>query len=348
VKARQEGFRGELQIHSRAGARPVRTVRITRWRLRALGLFAVVALGYLGALAVLVPRATQIQFGGRSSSELARDRTRLGEALRASVESLQAIERRTDDVARRMDGVRRGYSLQGPAVGSLPERDLVDLGDSIYATLARRADGLIQIVGRKLDGVEQLLAGAERYEAVHPQAARFVPSSSPLRGGWVLVSAFAGRVDPYTQEVVFHPAIDLAAAAAAPIHAPADGTVLFAGVAGRRLAGAWKRLGKLIVLRHGEEWISILGHLEMPRVERGDRVSRGQVVAAVGNSGWTPTPRLHYEVRRADAAGIWEPVDPWFLLLDADVDEESQLIVSSARNPAAPFVFEPLPAAFLR
>jgi len=348
MKTPRAGYRGDLQIHWRGSARPVSTLRVTRWRLRALGLLAALAVGYLVGLSLTASRAVHLVFGTRSAAELTRERTALGEALRGTVESLRSIEHRADDVARKMDGVRRGYALAQAAAGGSTERELIDLGDSIYATLARRADGLAQIVTRKLDAVEQLLDGAERYEREHPQAARFVPSSSPLRGGWVLVSSFAGRLDPYTQEPVFHPAIDLAAEQSAPVYAPADGVVLFAGKAGRNLAGAWKRLGNLIVLRHGEEWITILGHLDAPRVARGASVSRGQQVAAVGTSGWTATPKLHYEVRRAKANGGWEPVDPWFLLLDADVDEESQLIVSSARTPAVPFAFEPLPAAFLR
>jgi murein DD-endopeptidase MepM/ murein hydrolase activator NlpD len=100
-----------------------------------------------------------------------------------------------------------------------------------------------------------------------------------------------------------HKGIDFAADHGADVTAPADGLVIFVGNRGG--------YGKAVVIDHGYGIQTHYGHLSGYRVEIGQRVKRGQIVAAVGNTGRSTGTHLHYEVRYN---GI--PQDPEKYILD--------------------------------
>jgi murein DD-endopeptidase MepM/ murein hydrolase activator NlpD len=97
-----------------------------------------------------------------------------------------------------------------------------------------------------------------------------------------------------------------------------------------------------VVVRHGERFLTIYGYCGKISVRRGQRVRRGSAIAEVGDSGWTATPQLHYEIRRLDAEGTWQPIDPALLRPDAGSRAER---VEAAATALAP---EPLPSAYRR
>jgi hypothetical protein len=113
------------------------------------------------------------------------------------------------------------------------------------------------------------------------------PSIWPVRG-WI-TSDFSVRLDPYTGERTLHEGMDIATGLGTPVRAPADGTVVFAGVEGG--------YGHVLVLDHGYGLKTRYGHLSRIDVKTGDKVHRGDFVAAVGNTGRSTGPHLHYEVR---------------------------------------------------
>ncbi len=113
------------------------------------------------------------------------------------------------------------------------------------------------------------------------------PSIWPVRG-WV-TSDFGFRLDPYTAERRLHAGMDIANALGTPVVAPADGTVVY--------AAAESGYGNVLVIDHGSGIKTRYGHLSRIDVHLGDRVTRGQNIAAVGNSGRSTGPHLHYEVR---------------------------------------------------
>ncbi len=113
------------------------------------------------------------------------------------------------------------------------------------------------------------------------------PSVWPARG-WV-TSDFGQRLDPYTAERVMHEGLDIAAPHGKEVMSPSDGTVIFAGLEGG--------YGNVLVIDHGYGVKTRYGHLAKLEVRTGDRVKRGQMVGAVGNTGRSTGPHLHYEVR---------------------------------------------------
>lgn len=92
--------------------------------------------------------------------------------------------------------------------------------------------------------------------------------------------------------------INIAAPRGAPVEAVDAGVVAYAG---NELRG----YGNLLLVRHANGWISAYAHCDQVLVKRGDKVSRGQVIARVGSTGNVSEPQLHFELRRGNRA-----VDP--------------------------------------
>jgi murein DD-endopeptidase MepM/ murein hydrolase activator NlpD len=118
-----------------------------------------------------------------------------------------------------------------------------------------------------------------------------------------MTSKFGYRLSPFTGRPMMHQGLDLAAPPGSPIVAPADGIVSFAGYD----AG----YGKLVSIDHGYGVVTRFGHTSQIYVEVGQKVKMGDVIAAVGSTGRSTGPHVHYEVR---VNGV--PVDPRNYLLD--------------------------------
>ena len=92
--------------------------------------------------------------------------------------------------------------------------------------------------------------------------------------------------------------INIAASLGTPIHASAPGTVSYAG-------DELKNYGNLLLLKHSGGYTTAYAHAERMVVQRGDSVTRGQVIGYVGQTGDVASPQLHFEIRAATT-----PVNP--------------------------------------
>ncbi len=92
--------------------------------------------------------------------------------------------------------------------------------------------------------------------------------------------------------------IDISLPEGTPIKAAENGIVIYSG-------NGLKEYGNTVLVRHDNGLVTVYGHASELIVRRGDKVSRGQVVAVSGMSGEANRPKLHFEVRK-DA----KPVDP--------------------------------------
>lgn len=132
------------------------------------------------------------------------------------------------------------------------------------------------------------------------------PISGPLPSGggqlaWPaagpVTSPYGYRIHPIFGYSRLHTGIDIGAGYGSPVVAAADGTVAYVGV----MSG----YGNVVVVDHGGGMATTYNHLSAFGVSTGDRVTRGQTVAAVGCTGWCTGPHLHFEVRINGS-----PVDP--------------------------------------
>ncbi len=97
--------------------------------------------------------------------------------------------------------------------------------------------------------------------------------------------------------------INIAADRGTPIHAAADGVVTYSG-------NELKGYGNLVLIKHDDGYVTAYAHAERTLVNRGDKVSRGQVIAYTGETGDVTEPQLHFEIRHDT-----RPVDPRPLLM---------------------------------
>ncbi|HKX18523.1 MAG TPA: peptidoglycan DD-metalloendopeptidase family protein [bacterium] len=117
------------------------------------------------------------------------------------------------------------------------------------------------------------------------------PVSGPITSG------FGWRIDPFIHRRALHTGIDIAASMGAPVEAAANGTVLYVG---------WMTgYGNVVVLDDGNGVSTVYAHLSSYLVHVGQSVTRGEVIARVGSTGWSTGPHLHFEVRQDG-----QPVDP--------------------------------------
>lgn len=117
----------------------------------------------------------------------------------------------------------------------------------------------------------------------------------PVRGP--ITSPFGMRVDPVTGQYQLHSGIDIGADYGVPITASADGNVIYAGWYGG--------YGNAIIIDHGGGWSTLYAHCSAMYVSVNQPVRQGQVIGAVGATGWATGPHLHFEIRRN---GV--PLDP--------------------------------------
>ena len=130
----------------------------------------------------------------------------------------------------------------------------------------------------------------------NPQFARTTfPSIWPVRGQ--ITAGFGQRMDPFSGEGAFHPGVDISVPFGTKVEATADGIVLE--------AGPESGYGNQVLIDHGYGLTTKYGHLSKIFVVVGQELKRGQVLGAVGMTGKTTGPHLHYEVHVHDT-----PVNP--------------------------------------
>jgi len=112
-----------------------------------------------------------------------------------------------------------------------------------------------------------------------------------------ITSPFGWRTHPILGYQKFHAGMDFGAEYGTVIYAADSGTVIFAGWYGG--------YGNAVIIDHGGGLTTLYGHTSQLYVSEGEVVQKGQPVAAVGSTGFSTGPHLHFEVR---ANG--EPVDP--------------------------------------
>ncbi len=135
---------------------------------------------------------------------------------------------------------------------------------------------------------------------------------APLDFAYVSSHFNPNRRHPILNTIRAHNGVDYAARRGTPIRATGEGVIQSVG---------WKSgYGRTIIIRHGGEITTLYAHLEKyhPTISKGVKVSQGQTIGYVGDSGLATAPHLHYEFRIGDkrtdplkvALPSASPIDP--------------------------------------
>ncbi|MFG6081333.1 M23 family metallopeptidase [Paracoccus litorisediminis] len=190
----------------------------------------------------------------------------LEDAVTVSVKPLDDMFRNVgmnpDDV---LSTIRRGYSGEG---GPLNPVSYSSSGDAEISQGEAKAKEIMVT----LDKMNSYRIAVEK-----------MPLAMPVKSAFRYTSPFGRRWGRA------HEGIDMAGPVGTPIYATADGVVIHAG-----RMGAY---GNLIKIQHEMGVETRFGHLSKIKVKVGQKVSRGALIGAMGNTGRSTGPHLHYEVR---------------------------------------------------
>ncbi len=214
---------------------------------------------------------------------LVRLQTSLDQVEGRQIATLNAVEDQYESRIRRMRGVFTDLGLDlnqmqgatppsprggigGPFVPVKPPKD----GDTFERQIYR-----INITRAQVDRLNRTLA--------------LVPYRKPVLGEVEFSSGFGVRTDPFLGRPAMHTGLDFRASMGDPVRATANGKVENAGWSGG--------YGRMVEIDHGNGLSTRYGHLSEIKVRVGDTIKIGQIIGAVGSTGRSTGPHLHYETR---------------------------------------------------
>jgi murein DD-endopeptidase MepM/ murein hydrolase activator NlpD len=112
--------------------------------------------------------------------------------------------------------------------------------------------------------------------------------ASPMEFSRV-TSGFKMRMHPILRTLRAHNGVDYGAPTGTAVRSVGDGTVEFAGVQ--------NGYGNVVILKHRNNHSTLYAHLSRINVRKGESISQGQNIGAVGATGWATGPHLHFEFR---------------------------------------------------
>jgi murein DD-endopeptidase MepM/ murein hydrolase activator NlpD len=211
-------------------------------------------------------------------------------AMALKLGELQAQMLRLDGLGEHLARVAglKPQELPSLQTGRVPGRGGADSSLPARALSVTELADLLATLGRQVDERSDQLGVLEALLVQDSANRRFLPTLTPVSDGW-FSSNFGYRIDPFTGLQSFHEGIDFPAEPGTPVIAAASGKVIEAGY--------HPQYGKIITIDHGNGLVSRYAHASRLAVAEGDLVVRGQRVAAIGSTGRSTGPHLHFEVR---------------------------------------------------
>jgi murein DD-endopeptidase MepM/ murein hydrolase activator NlpD len=230
---------------------------------------------------VAAPPTTQFAKAGGVDNVLVRLQTSLDNVESRQVAALTSVEDTMESKMRRMRGVFSDLGLDMAQLEAATPRAAGVGGPFIPVKLPADAGAF----ERQLYRINVTRAQVDRLNRTLAQ----VPYRKPVIGEVEFTSGFGIRSDPFLGRPAMHTGLDFRAQAGDPVRATANGKVSSAGWAGG--------YGRMVEIDHGNGLATRYGHLSEIGVKVGDVIKIGQVIGAVGSTGRSTGPHLHYETR---------------------------------------------------
>ena len=257
--------------------RRVKVARVLILIVLALGLVVLYAWLYTGVFGFELPKTARLR---HENAEWQARADLLSGRLDKYETVLSGIENRDDDVYRSIFGLSPLSGVYG-SKGPDSLRTGADLLSVRVDALSRRTYAR----SKSLDEVHQLSLQAGDMLSCLPS----VPPILPKKGSYRISSPFGRRVDPVYGGGEFHHGLDFATDKGNPVYATGDGVV-------EKAECKFSGYGNEVVINHGYGYKTRYAHLSIIDVGVGMKVTRGERIGAVGNSGKSTGPHLHYEV----------------------------------------------------
>ncbi|BDM83402.1 hypothetical protein AM10699_62630 (plasmid) [Acaryochloris marina MBIC10699] len=247
----------------------------------------------------------------QSIEELLERRYRLQQVYKADRKSLLALKTEKEEISdkkllaeiqknqiallsEQLQYQKANYKAQASVQAELVTRLKTDRRalEAAEQQLSQEANNLSSIIAQRL-GEQQVAfrSGTPGYQRILGTGQLVRPVVGPV------TSNFGYRIHPVLGGRRFHAGTDFGAPTGAPIFAADSGTVI--------VAEWYGGYGNTVIVDHGNGLTTLYGHCSELYVTVGQGVQRGQTIAAIGSTGLSTGPHLHFEVRQQG-----EPVDP--------------------------------------
>ena len=211
---------------------------------------------------------------------LVRLQTSLDSVERRQMAALSAVEDSMESRVRRMRGVFTDLGLDMAQLEAATPRSAI--GGPFVPVKVSADAGAFE---RQLYRINVTRTQMQRLNAT----LTLVPYRKPVIGEVEFTSGFGVRSDPFLGRPAMHTGLDFRAATGDPVRATANGKVASSGWMGG--------YGRMVEIDHGNGLSTRYGHLSEIHVRVGDVIKIGQVIGAVGSTGRSTGPHLHYETR---------------------------------------------------
>ncbi|TNE51877.1 MAG: M23 family metallopeptidase [Bacteroidetes bacterium] len=311
-------------VHTLTYEKVVVPVKTRIWQ--AFGFFSVVLVTSVALLAVLYtyfpsPREKELL---REIDQMEQKYTQLNTQFGLMSDALQKIQDRDANVHRAVFGMDPiDEDVWNAGIGghdAHPELTAFKFGGEAIRASVEKADQLsrqLSIQSKSLDEIQQLANDQKKMLAC-------MPSIKPVREDKLhksmnILSGFGYRIHPVYKIRKFHDGVDFPARIGTAIQATGDGVVVDAG---------WRHgYGKCVTIKHGYGYETIYAHMNKMTVQKGQKVTKGQKIGEIGDTGLSTAPHLHYEVHYKG-----KKVNPINFCMDSLTPQEYQMMVNSANK----------------
>lgn len=269
-------------------------------------------------------------FGSPSEKELRIENARLLAQYNVLSHRLDEAMGVMQDIQQRDDNLYRVVLQADPVSDAVRKAGYG--GTNRYEQLRDMANAdLVINTTQKLDMLNrQLYIQSKSFDEVvdlcksHDEMLKCIPAIQPVSNKDLkkTASGYGVRIDLIYKTTKFHAGMDFSASPGTPVYATGDGVVVKAG---------WETgYGNTIEVNHGFGYLTRYAHLSAYKVRPGQKVVRGEVIGAVGSTGKSTGPHLHYEVHVKGK--VQNPVNYYFMDLSAeDYDKMIQIAANHGK-----------------
>ena len=243
---------------------------------------------------------------------------------------LNQMQKLMDELSDRDDNIYRVIFEAEPIPKSVRQAGYG--GIDRYAKLEGYENSELLIeTAKKLDKIaSQVYVQSKSFDEVYKMALdkekmlASIPAIQPVSNKDLkrLSSYYGYRPDPIYKVRKFHKGVDFSAPQGTAVFATGDGVV-------KSIKRSHRGYGNTIEVDHGYGYTTFYAHLKSFRVKKGQKVKRGEVIGAVGNTGKSTAPHLHYEVRKNG-----HTVNPIYYFFNDLTPDEFDEMVSRSKIPS--------------
>ncbi|PKP09435.1 MAG: peptidase M23 [Bacteroidetes bacterium HGW-Bacteroidetes-4] len=228
----------------------------------------------------------------RENKQLVAQYEFLNKKLELMEQTMEQIKERDDNIYRLIFGAEPISKAQREAgfggVNRYKELEGYNNSELVIET-SKKLDQLLKQLDVQWKSYEEVVELAKEKEVFLAS----IPAISPIADKDLtrFASGYGYRIHPIYRTRKMHTGIDLTAPAGTEVYATGDGKIIKIGYT----PGGY---GKRIIIDHGFGYKTLYAHLNDIYVREGQKVKRGELIGAVGNTGRSTAPHLHYEVRK--------------------------------------------------